>query len=78
MKHLSPPVSLFFLFLMTFLPWNARAQQQGLDERINEAFTPIANWWGGLVLHHFPGTSIPTIIILLVGVPCFLLFILDL
>ena len=21
------------------------AQDQGLDERINEAFTPIANWW---------------------------------
>ena len=22
------------------------AQEQGLDDRINEAFTPIANWWG--------------------------------
>lgn len=43
------------------------AQDQGLDERINEAFTPIANWWGAVVLHNFPGTSIPTIIFLLVG-----------
>ena len=43
------------------------AQEQGLDERINEAFTPIANWWGAVVLHNFPGTEIPTIIFLLVG-----------
>ena len=39
----------------------------GLDDKINEAFTPIANWWGSVVLHNFPGTSIPTIILLLVG-----------
>jgi AGCS family alanine or glycine:cation symporter len=38
-----------------------------LDDKINEAFTPIANWWGAIVLHNFPGTSIPTIIFLLVG-----------
>ena len=44
----------------------------GLDERINEWFTPISNWWLGVILHNFPGTEalfgqgIPTIIILLV------------
>ena len=43
------------------------SQERGLDERINEAFTPIANWWEGLILHNFPGTEIPTIIFLLVG-----------
>lgn len=43
------------------------AQEQGIDDRINEAFTPIANWWGAVVLHNFPGTEIPTIIFLLVG-----------
>ena len=43
------------------------AQEQGLDDKINEAFTPIANWWGAVVLHNFPGTEIPTIIFLLVG-----------
>ena len=32
-----------------------------------KAFTPIANWWGAVVLHNFPGTEIPTIIFLLVG-----------
>ncbi len=43
------------------------AQNIGLDQRINEAFTPIADWWGAVVLHNFPGTEIPTIIFLLVG-----------
>jgi AGCS family alanine or glycine:cation symporter len=43
------------------------AKDRGLDERINEAFTPIANWWEGLVLHNLYGTEIPTIIFLLVG-----------
>lgn len=50
------------------------AQEQGLDERINEAFTPIANWWGAVVLHNFPGTGIPTIIFLLVGGALFFTF----
>ena len=53
-----------FLFASTYF---ASAQERGLDERINDAFTPVANWWGNLVLHDFPGTSIPTIILLLVG-----------
>ncbi len=48
-------------------PITVSAQEQGLDDRINEAFTPVANWWGSVILHNFPGTSIPTIIILLVG-----------
>jgi AGCS family alanine or glycine:cation symporter len=55
----------FFIFFN--LPKVSGAQQVGLDDKINEAFTPIANWWGGVVLHSFPGTSIPTIIFLLVG-----------
>ena len=55
--------SLIFLLVSSF----SFAQDAGIDERINEAFTPIANWWGAFVLHNFPGTSIPTIIILLVG-----------
>ena len=43
------------------------AQDRGFDDRINEAFTPIADWWGAVVLHNFLGTSVPTIICLLVG-----------
>ena len=50
------------------------AQDRGLDDHINEAFTPIADWWGGVVLHNFPGTSIPTIIFLLVGGALFFTF----
>ena len=67
MKQPSLYKNLFLLFLMILIPRAGNAQQQGLDERINEAFTPIANWWGEVILHDFPGTSIPTIIILLVG-----------
>ncbi len=44
----------------------AQDQEKGLDERINEWFTPISDWWGSVVLHHFPGTEVPTIIFLLV------------
>ena len=57
----------FFLLLFAFSSLPAFAQEKGLDERINEAFTPIANWWEGLILHNFLGTEVPTIIILLVG-----------
>ena len=55
--------TLIFLFVSSF----SFAQDAGLDNRINEAFTPLADWWGAVVLHNFPGTSIPTIIFLLVG-----------
>jgi len=53
---------------------------QGLDERINEWFTPIAEAWGNIVLHIFPGSEaifgqgIPTIIILLVAGALFFTF----
>ena len=57
--------ALFILFSPVFLI--AQETQKGLDDKINEAFTPIADWWGGVVLHNFPGTEIPTIIFLLVG-----------
>ena len=74
MKHPSLLKSLFLFFLMTLIPWVSNAQEKGLDVRINEAFTPIANWWGAVILHHFPSTSIPTIIILLVGGALFFTF----
>ena len=54
-------------FFITFSNTSLFSQERGLDERINDAFTPVANWWEGLVLHNFPGTEIPTIILLLVG-----------
>tara|TARA_X000000950_G_scaffold271955_1_gene353877 strand:- start:447 stop:2060 length:1614 start_codon:yes stop_codon:yes gene_type:complete len=64
-KTLLFPLIYTVIFLIT--PIFSSAQEMGLDDKINEAFTPIANWWGSVVLHDFPGTSIPTIIILLVG-----------
>lgn len=59
MKKMSSILALFLLPIFMY-------GQKGIDERINEAFEPIADWWGGVVLHTFPGTGIPTIIILLV------------
>ncbi len=47
-------------------------EEMGLDERINEWFTPISNAWQSVILHTFPfseaifGRPVPTIIILLV------------
>ena len=58
---------LFSIFIVLFCGIAHSQEKKGWDDRINEAFTPIANWWEGVVLHIFPGTSIPTIIILLVG-----------
>ena len=55
--------SLLFLLSLS----STFSQEKGLDDRINDAFTPVANWWEGLILHNFFGTGIPTIIILLVG-----------
>ena len=46
----------------------------GIDERINEAFQPISNFWEALILHEFFGTGIPTIIFLLVGGATFFTF----
>ena len=63
--HLTNKRLLSVLFILLSAP--LFAQEQGLDDKINEAFTPIANWWGAVVLHNFPGTEIPTIIFLLVG-----------
>jgi len=61
-----------FIFLF-FLPFILAAQDsRGLDERINDAFAPIAAAWEGIVFHAFPGThailegGIPTVVILLI------------
>ena len=70
--YLAKYTFLYFFFLIPCS--NLFSQERGLDEQINEAFTPIANWWEGLILHNFPGTEIPTIIILLVGGALFFTF----
>ena len=55
----------------------ALQEKLGIDERINEAFQPISNFWEGLILHEFFGTGIPTIIFLLVGGAAFISFVLS-
>ena len=72
LTYLAKYTFLYFFFLIPCS--NLFSQERGLDEQINEAFTPIANWWEGLILHNFPGTEIPTIIILLVGGAIFFTF----
>ncbi len=66
MKNRANLYSLLTVFLGLF-PSGLFSKEKGLDEQINEAFTPIADWWGAVILHNFPGTEIPTIIFLLVG-----------
>lgn len=54
--------------LTILLPFLASAQDKGLDERINDAFMPIAIGWESLVLTPIPiaGYNIPIVLILLV------------
>ena len=59
--------NLIFVIFFLLNSFNLNSQEKGLDDKINEAFTPIANWWESIILHNFPGTEIPTIIFLLVG-----------
>ena len=57
------------LALFTFLiPILSSAQDKGLDERINDAFMPIAIGWESLVLTPIPiaGYNIPIVLLLLV------------
>lgn len=66
---------LLTLTLTFFAPLFLMAQQeQGLDERINAAFAPIASAWEHLVFYPFPGTDIPIVVILLVFGAAFFTF----
>jgi len=58
-------------FLTLLFPIVTLAQEEaemGLDERINDAFMPIAIWWEGLILTPIPiaGYDIPVVLLLLV------------
>lgn len=62
----------YFLSIVTlFLPYLIFAQEsveKGLDEKINDAFMPIATWWEGFVLTKVPigEYHIPFVVLLLV------------
>ncbi|HMS10321.1 MAG TPA: hypothetical protein PKE66_12600, partial [Pyrinomonadaceae bacterium] len=55
---------------MAFLPLVAFAQEKGLDERIDEAFKPVADWWEWLVFFPMPlpaPLNLPIVLYLLIG-----------
>ncbi len=54
--------------LVMLLPFIATAQDKGLDERVNDAFMPIAVWWENLILTPIPvaGYNLPVVLILLI------------
>ncbi len=52
------------------LPVLVRAQEQGLDERIDASFKPIADWWEWLVFFPMPlpaPLNLPIVLYLLIG-----------
>lgn len=55
--------------LLMFLPFLGSAQDKGLDEKINDAFMPIADRWESIVLFSLPigEYNIPFVVLLLVG-----------
>ena len=62
----------YFLSIVTlFLPYLIFAQEsaeKGLDEKINDAFMPVATWWEGFILTKVPigEYQIPFVVLLLV------------
>ncbi len=55
---------------LIFLAVTALGQERGLDQRIDEAFQPVASWWEWLVFFPMPLPSpfdIPIILYLLIG-----------
>lgn len=51
------------------MPAAARAQEQGLDERIDQAFRPVADWWEWLVFYPMPlpePLNLPIVLYLLI------------
>ncbi|MBK6724205.1 MAG: alanine:cation symporter family protein [Acidobacteria bacterium] len=48
----------------------ALGQGRGLDERINDAFKPVADWWGWLIFYPLPFDApynLPIVLVLLIG-----------
>ncbi len=63
MKHKVLKYTLSIVSVLV-LPLLASAQERGFDERINEAFTPIATWWESLIF--YPLFGVPVVLLLLV------------
>ena len=54
--------------IFPFLTIAQEEAEMGLDERVNDAFMPIAVWWEGFILTPIPiaGYNIPIVLLLLV------------
>ncbi|HWR32272.1 MAG TPA: alanine/glycine:cation symporter family protein [Chitinophagaceae bacterium] len=65
-KQLSALLS--FLFLLPLLTIAQDTPKKGIDERINESFQPITDWWSHKVFYpvNIAGVSVPIVVILLV------------
>ena len=65
MKKLFLSLMTIFLPLLTFAQ---EATEKGLDEKVNDAFMPVATWWESFVLTSVPigGMDVPIVVILLV------------
>jgi alanine or glycine:cation symporter, AGCS family len=62
-------LSIFFLAMLSQISIFAQTEtntELGFDEKINQLFTPVANFFGGIILYNIPGTQIPFIVVLLV------------
>lgn len=55
----------FSVVITLFLSFLVSAQEKGFDERINDAFTPVASWWDWFVF--YPVMGVPIVLILLIG-----------
>lgn len=56
-----------FVLILPLLNF-AQEAEKGIDERVNDAFMPFAEWWEGLILTSVPiaGLDVPIVVILLV------------
>jgi AGCS family alanine or glycine:cation symporter len=62
------PAKLFLVVLVGLLSSTvAFAQEKGIDQRIDEAFKPIADWWGWLIFYPLPiFGGVPIVLVLLI------------
>ncbi len=74
MKISIKTVLIGFIVLLSGHAARAQELELGWDERIDQGFAPISTFFQNIVLHNFPFTSIPTIIILLVSGALFFTF----
>ncbi len=63
--------SFYVLLAFLLLPFIASAQdnEKGMDEKINEWFKPIADWWGSIIFYPVTigGVGIPIVVVLLIA-----------